>query len=273
MESSTILRGFRALITRPEERCEALRDAIFLAGGKLLTVASIQITEPDDLPLLKQIFDTLDQFDLAIFVSRTAVDHGMLEWQSYRNSEHQDALLFATRIANRLPLLAIGPGTSAELKRYHLTVHAEPKDHFSTEGLLALPILQNTAGKRILIFCAAGGRMDLAATLRERGAHVTSAYTYARRCPERDLSAECRLWRQEGLDLVIATSCDSLVNLLSMAASNAAWLKQRPWLVVSQRVAAMTKALGFSSPPIVALNATNSAIFDALCFARSSERL
>lgn len=140
-----------------------------------------------------------------------------------------------------------------------------PKENFSTEGLLELPILQKVSNKRIVVFCGEGGRTDLAQILTQRGAQVTPAYTYCRHCPNLDLQKDLVHWQQQGIDMVVGTSNESLYNLLKMVGKQGAdWLKQLPWLVVSQRMADLTKMLGFAISPIVASNATNEAIFRAL---------
>jgi uroporphyrinogen-III synthase len=263
--STNSLQGMRLLITRVENRSRTLVDAIISAGGLPIVVPTIDIVDPEDIQPLITVFHQLNDFDIAIFVSPNAVTKTLLQWQLYRAKFHLDNLSLNVIFMRHLKVLAIGSGTKERLTHYSITVNAMPVKNFSTEGLLELPILQKVSGKRIVIFCGLGGRAELANTLQQRGACVTSAYTYCRRCPNVDLQDQLNDWQRKGIDIVVGTSAESLYNLLTMVEiSGAAWLKQLQWLVVSQRMADLTKALGFVISPIIADNATNEAIFQAL---------
>lgn len=265
MKASEFLQAKRVLITRTEDRSKSLSDAIMAAGGMPILVPTVDIVDPKDLNPLLNVFNCLSDFDLAIFVSPNAVKKMQWHWQSYRKENYQDNLQLNKVLASSLKVIAIGTGTQEMLNRYAIAVTAMPAQDFSTEGLLALSILQKVSDKRIVIFCGEGGRTELAETLKQRGAEVTFAYTYCRRCPHLDLQTELNDWQKQGIDVVVGTSAASLYNLLEMVGeSGACWLKQLPWLVVSERVADLTKMLGFTAVPIVAKNASNDAIFEAL---------
>jgi uroporphyrinogen-III synthase len=64
-----------------------------------------------------------------------------------------------------------------------------PTERFDSEGLLALPELQDVAGQRVMIFRGDGGRELLGDTLKARGAAVEYVTCYLRRKPELDTSA------------------------------------------------------------------------------------
>lgn len=259
----------RILITRTEDRAKSLSDAIIAAGGIPILVPTIDIIDPEDIHPLLNIFNRLSNFDIAIFVSPNAVNKTQLHWQFYRKKNHQDDLQLSLVFANSLKVIAIGPGTREMLSHYCIVVNDMPVQHFSTEGLLELSILKKIADKRIVLFCGEGGRTELAEKLRRRGAQVTFAYVYCRRCPRLNLQEQLTDWQKQGIDLVVGTSAESLYNLLEMVGeSGAHWLKQLPWLVVSERLADLIKTLGFTVAPIVAKSATNDGIFEALCSAR-----
>ena len=63
-----------------------------------------------------------------------------------------------------------------------------PAERLDSEGLLALPELQNVAGWRVLIFRGDGGRELLGDTLRARGATVEYAACYRRSKPQQDIA-------------------------------------------------------------------------------------
>ena len=258
--------SMRILITRAEDRCQTLKDVIISAGGTLIAVPTIDIVDPRNTRSLVTVLNDLNNFDAAIFVSPNAVDKALLQWQRYREEYHQDNLPLNEFLGKSIPVFAIGPGTQQRLYQHFIRVSGMPVFNFSTEGLLELSTLQKVSGKRIILFCGEAGRTELAEKLRQRGAQVTLAYVYCRRCPNLDFRKQLRGWKRQGIDVIVGTSAESLYNLLEMVGeSGAGWLKQLPWLVVSERVANLTKTLGFTESPIVAKNATNDAIFEALC--------
>lgn len=192
----------RLLITRPIDRCQALVEAIQALGGMLIPVPIVSIIAPQDLDAVERVYQNINTFDLAIFVSPNAV------------KPHLPLLT--------IPVLAIGPSTQHQLEQHGLEQHGikvtRPAYDFSSEGLLNLSVLQaqEITGKRIVVFCGENPRMLLSETLKQRGASVTLAYTYAR-CPTNiNLQAALENWQCVGIDGLVATSAESLYNLLSM---------------------------------------------------------
>ena len=264
-ENPRFLQGMRLLITRPEERAKTLVDAIISAGGVPILVPTVDIVDPYDMRPLLDIFNHRNTFDIAIFVSPNAVNKLLEHWQLFRAKFHRDNLKLTPLFLDHLQVIAIGPGTKERLSHYSIIVDDMPAQHFSTEGLLALPALQKVSAKCIVIFCGEGGRTELAETLGRRGAQVTLAYTYRRHCAGQDLQEQLQDWQKQGIDLVVGTSGESLYNLIQMlGVPGSDWLRRLPCLVVSQRMADLTKMLGFVIPPIIADNATNEGIFKAL---------
>jgi len=271
MKSAPLLQGKQILITRAEDRCQTLKDAIASKGGFLIAVSTIDITDPEDVRPLVNVFNELNSFDIAVFVSPNAVDKTLWRWQWYKEKYHKDNVPFSGFLTKPMRVFAIGPSTQQRLHQHFIKVTGIPVCDFSTEGLLELSSLQKVSGKRIVIFCGEGGRADLAEILRHRGAQVTFAYVYRRRCPNLNLQVQLTDWQKRGVDVVVGTSAESLYNLLEMVGEpGARWLKQLSWLVVSERIADLTKTLGFATKPIVAKSATNDAIFEALYSARES---
>ncbi|HSC76492.1 MAG TPA: uroporphyrinogen-III synthase, partial [Pseudomonadales bacterium] len=117
----------------------------------------------------------LPDCQLAIFISQNAAE------QTLQALAERD-LTWPTQIQT----FAIGSATTAFLAEHGIT--ASSPQQMNSEGLLALPALQNTKGRsingqRCIIFRGAGGRETLAQTLRERGVDVDYCELYRRGLP------------------------------------------------------------------------------------------
>src|SRR3990167_7545431 len=88
-----------------------------------------------------------------------------------------------------LKIATVGQGSAKALHELGIAEVIAPAEHFDSEGLLALPELQNVAGWRVLILRGDGGRELLGDTLRARGATVEYAACYRRSKPQQDIAA------------------------------------------------------------------------------------
>jgi uroporphyrinogen-III synthase len=131
--------------------------------------------------------------------------------------------------------------------------------------LLALPAMQQVAGRRVVIFRGNGGREHLAETLRQRGARVDYIEAYRREQPDVDIAPLLAQWRAGAIDIATVNSAQSLVNLAGlMESGGAALLRATPLLVVTRRMLPVARQLGFAEVPVVAEDATDAAVLRAL---------
>lgn len=131
-------------------------------------------------------------------------------------------------------------------------------------GLLALPALQQIAGKRVLILRGNGGRDLIASTLASRGALVHYCAAYERHYPELDGDRLTHHWQAAGLDSLLITSGELLQRLLELVPDHQhPWLFDRLLVVPSPRVAEMAHSAGFIHITI-AQGASNQALTAAL---------
>jgi len=149
------LAGRTVLVTRPARQAAALVQAIRAAGGTAfefpaLDVAAVPLDELS-VPLAR-----LAEADIAIFISPNAAQFGM------------DAIRTGGTLPDAIGVFAVGPGTARALQAQGVGGIITPDGHDS-EALLALPQLQDVAGKRVVIVRGVGGRVLLAETLRKRG--------------------------------------------------------------------------------------------------------
>lgn len=230
------LAGFAVAVTRPARQNDALVQQLRAAGADVAAVPLLAI-EPLRAPAQRQKIDAqlrqLSDCQFAIFISQNAAEQLLLAL-----AEH--TLCWPATIQT----FAIGSATAAFLAG-HGIVAASPQ-RMDSEGLLALPALQDIAGQRGVIFRGTRGRETLAQTLRERGALVDYCELYSRQLP--DFAA--RLWTdwldslQNRPALVCINSIETLGNL--QAVDPCATSRDNLTLLVpGERVASAVSAAGF----------------------------
>lgn len=234
--ASEPLRGRGILVTRPGERAANLARLITEAGGRAIVFPAIEI---EDLPPPAALGE-LARFDLAVFVSPTAVATVMPHIQAWPRS---------------LRAATVGGGTRRALEQRGVMNVVSPAHGADSESLLALPELLDVAGKRVIVFRGEGGRELLGETLRQRGAQVEYAACY-RRTPPKSRPT----WTQAEVHAVTVSSSQSLANLCGVLGD--AFLRGRPLFVPHPRVADAARAL--SVEQVVLAGPSDDQMLDAL---------
>lgn len=227
------LAGRTVVVTRPQAQAAALLARIDAAGGRAVAFPTIAIEEAADLGPLIALLDRLETFDLAIFISPTAVDRAL-------------NLIRARRaLPPGLVMAAIGKGSARELARFGVHDVVVPQGRFDSEGLLAQAPFADVAGRRIVIFRGEGGREHLGDTLIARGARVEYGECYRRVKPDADAQVLLRLWARAELDAIVVTSSEGLRNLYEMVGRlGQQWLRRTPVFVPHPRIAEAARELG-----------------------------
>lgn len=247
------LAGLTVLVTRPAGQAEGLCRLIEAAGGEAVRFPALAILPPGDSEAVDDALMDLPDFDLAIFISPNAVHFTLLLAQAHGG------------LPEGLRLAAVGRSTASALQAQGYAVELCPAERFDSEGLLALPALQDMSGQRVMIFRGEGGRETLAETLGERGAEVAYAEVYRRALPRADAGPLLARWAENRLDVVTATSAEVLRNLLVLVGETGrAALLRTPLVVVSERMVKVAGELGFEHAPVVAAGAADEAIVAAL---------
>ncbi len=251
MPSGTDLNGLRVLVTRPAHQAGHLSDLITAAGGQPIRFPALAIRDLSASPAVQAQLDRLNQYHLAIFISPNAVYFGLAAITRYGG------------LPSDIKLATVGKGSAVALeKALGREADIVPATTYDSEGLLALPALQQVDGQRILILRGEGGRELLAETLRRRGATVDYLEVYRRECPAPEKRNQGWL---EKTDIITITSSEALQNLVSLtAAAHRSQLLAKPLVVVSERTAALAQKLGFCHPALVAERAADEAIVQAL---------
>lgn len=207
------LSGRTILVTRPRAQAAGLARLIEQAGGQAHLFPAIEIEDVPPPPVLGR----LHEFDLAIFVSPTAV---------------------AKVMPRRVPrVAAVGAGTRRALEKHGIAGVIAPSSGADSEALLAVPEMQDMKGKRVAILRGDGGRALLGETLAARGARVEHVTCYRRLRPQ----APARAWRTGELAAVTVSSGQGLANLFEVL--DAALLRSTPLFVPHARIAEQARTL------------------------------
>ncbi|HSO07109.1 MAG TPA: uroporphyrinogen-III synthase [Pelomicrobium sp.] len=229
------LAGRGIAVTRPLEQAEHLAALVREAGGVPIVCPVLEIEDVADLAPLAALIDRLDEFDLAIFISPTAVQKAMNIIRARRE------------LPGRLRVAAVGKGSARELRKFGIADVLAPASRFDSEALLALPELADVAGKRVAIFRGEGGRELLGDALVARGARIEYAECYRRTRPQGHADAMLRAWARNELAAVTVTSSEGLHNLYDMVGKlGQQWLKKTPLFVSHPRIAEAARALGLA---------------------------
>lgn len=247
------LTGFTVVITRPEHQAGPLIQRIQNAGGTVISFPVLAIEATQNSEQVHEIVRDLVHYDLAIFISANAVEHGLRYVMQHGGWP-----------AN-VQVAAVGAATARALEEYHLKVGIVPVSGFNSEALLACPELQTINGKRIVIFRGEGGREYLVQTLQQRGAFVRYVEVYRRAKPAVDPAVLLDAWSRSAVNAVVITSNEGFQNFFDLVgAAGQSHLRKTPLLVMSERAVELAHQLGVTEPPCVVTPVSDDAIFESL---------
>jgi uroporphyrinogen-III synthase len=250
------LHGIGVLVTRPEQQAPPLCQLLEAQGAMTWRLPAIEIT-----PILeaRARFAAPEAFDIILFTSANAVRYGIFALQQRRGST----------------LAALGPATARALSEQGYEVTLQPEGGYTSEALLAHPMLEHLIGRRVLLIKGADGRQLLEAQLTRRGARVVAIDVYRRVAASpsaADLAAAQAGFVAGRLQVITATSLDVGKRLLDIVPDELrAQLRKAVWVVPGERVAAGLRDLGLDAPMLKAASAEDHDLVAALVRWRSSE--
>lgn len=243
------LAGRTVLVTRPLQQAAALTQAIRAAGGTSIEFPALMV-EAVPLAMLRASLEQLAAADIVIFISPNAAQFGLAAIRRTGQT------FPATRI------FAVGPGTTRALQAAGVAEIITPQGQDS-EALLALPQLQDVAGKRVVIVRGVGGRALLADTLRARGAEVDFLECYQRRRPQADAAPLLARWQAGGVDAVTITSAETLHNLAALLGeAGAPLLASTPLFAPHEKIAEAARHFGIAH--VIATPGGDAGLVDGL---------
>ncbi|MCV6605804.1 MAG: uroporphyrinogen-III synthase [Porticoccaceae bacterium] len=246
------LTGKKILIIRPKAlpplRPDRFIQQLSATGAQPLHLPVIrlqpynvpQVDAPASEPLerIKSRVMALASYPVVIFVSRPAALLGA-DWIDH----YWPQLPVATQF------FAVGESTRQVLAQQGIDARV-PTVEQTSEGLLALPELQQLQGRKVLIAKGEGGRELLVTELQQRGAQVDELNLYTRN-PDNHCQQDIANALQSGLNAVVAHSTELLLALLNqLPKALHPSLFALPLVVPSERIAKLARHSGFASPTV-----------------------
>lgn len=234
------------LVTRPAGQQQALASMLEQAGVQVSWQPSLVIEALPLSPAEQACLEHLDRYHAVVLISRNAADIAMpllrQRWPAWPAGVHW---------------LAVGEATARVLRDAGLSPES-PAAGFNSEALLAMPMLNDLAGKRVLLLRGEGGRELLAPTLRTRAEALDEIVLYRRSCDTRFR------WPAEPVDVVMVTSQQGWECIAGRV--------PRHCVVIagSARIAALVAAQGFTVR--AAASPHDEDMLDALARWRSENR-
>ncbi|WP_448212385.1 uroporphyrinogen-III synthase [Colwellia sp. MEBiC06753] len=234
------------LITRPQPQAEILATKLTALGFTTICQPMFDYQPRQNAEDLAKLLANTSN-PILIFVSKAAVTFAnklipISSWQT--NS-----------------IIAVGDATKHALN--DLGVHAFSPQQHDSEGLLALPELEQVSGKDCIIIRGDGGRELIAEQLSARGANVHYFESYQRHW----LTLPANIaehWQAKQINTIIITSNALLKSVVQLIKDgDKFWQNTCLWLVASQRIAESAKQLGLKNV-VCTYGASDQAILNAL---------
>lgn len=230
------MNGWRLLLTRPEQECQALVAALAEQCIHGVCLPLLGIEPLPETPEQSALICDLHRYTAVIVVSKPAARFGLELLDRYWPQPLADQ-----------PWFSVGAGTGQILADYGLPV-TWPSSGDDSEALLALPELQAPLQEalfpRVLIIRGEDGRTLLAEHLQGQGVEVDYLSVYRRVLPEYPAGTLQQLLQVERLNGLVVSSGQGLMHLRQLAADDWPPLAQLPLFVPSPRVALMAREMG-----------------------------
>jgi uroporphyrinogen-III synthase len=225
------------LITRPERQSMRLLELLAQAACDVLHLPTIAFAPPSDAHAFSVSLQKVRDQDVLIFVSPEAV---------YRSAASFTEI--CPSWMTQITCAAIGRGTARALQDVGVLNVIYPNEHPSGQSLANLAIFQAINHKKVMLVCGESGLSELATILNDRGALISYCYAYRRILPVIEMAPYFEAMKKRPVDVMIATSGDSVKNLKILFGDNGSpIICNIPLIVVSARVHNIAESIGFTS--------------------------
>lgn len=227
------LSGVTVTITRPTHNASRLVRRVQALGGNALRLPGLSLRartpDPCGADAAREACAGADDL---IFISPAAVDFALRAMPGLQLGSGQLAW-------------TVGGGTTRALATHGIHGFA-PQTSQDSEGLLAMPALQDVRGRRMVIIGAPGGRSLLQPELERRGARVCRLHVYTRVPPRLTRRHAQAISTARAPLITLLSSGEALDNIMGLLPPAAGDHLRRACIVVaSARLAAQARRHGF----------------------------
>ncbi|MCQ9123928.1 uroporphyrinogen-III synthase [Rodentibacter caecimuris] len=241
------------LVTRPDERGKQLADLLNQAGWVALYLPLFTFASGKELESLPGKLDRLKSGDYVFLVSKSAVDFSAKTLKEVGFHWREDLQYFT-----------VGQRTAQHFACQSEQFIRYPIEQENSEGLLALPQMQQLNGKQILILRGNGGREYFTEQAKKRGAMVETVECYRREPIIYNNDEQSSIYKRSGVDTLVVTSLEILHALIKFVPeTEQSWLKSCKLVTVSARIADVAKSQGWQTV-ILSPKADNQSLLKTL---------
>lgn len=160
--------------TRPIDRAQTLTQCLRQSGFDVLDLPLLELKPRPFTQQLKQLYSQLQDTQIIVVVSPTAVQVGM---------EYLQQAGILTSQIKHIQWIAVGRKTAEALTEYQISSHVPEVE--TSEGMLSLPIFNQLQDiTQIAFWRGEGGRQLMMQQCTERHIKVLNFVLYERECPQ-----------------------------------------------------------------------------------------
>ncbi|WP_273778235.1 uroporphyrinogen-III synthase [Acinetobacter sp. GSS19] len=163
--------------TRPQDRADNLTAALTAEGIRVKSLPLLELSACVWTPALATLYAELPQADMVVVVSPTAVRIGM---------QYLQQAGISLQLLASVQWIAVGKATAQVLAEYGISSHVPEVE--TSEGMLSLPLFQQTSVNTIAFWRGEGGRQFMMQHLQQQGVRILNFVLYQRVCPKETLT-------------------------------------------------------------------------------------
>lgn len=198
--------GKRIVVTRTREQAGTLSKELANLGADVVELPVIRIEDPVDKLGFAELVASAHEYDWLVFTSPNGVSRFFDAFYSI----HDDArCLGAPKIA------AIGPGTVAKLREYHIGCDLMPEKYVA-EGLVQAFKKEHIENLTIMVIKPEVSRDVISTGLQDMGAIVDDCIAYRTVAETEDPTGAVARLREEGADVITFTSASTAEHFFAL---------------------------------------------------------
>lgn len=204
------LRGKRVVVTRTRKQAGKMSHQLRELGADVLEMPTIRINRSagEEAKEFARAVVDVHTYDWLIFTSPNAVEYFFEAFYAVR----EDA-----RAIGGVRIAAVGPGTAAKLKEYHMATDLMPETHVADAIPEAFEKEFGSVENMTMLWPRAKGARDsLSKMLHKAGAILDEVIAYETVPETEDPTGAVKRFREEGADFITFTSASTVEGFLDL---------------------------------------------------------